>query len=76
VIPCAFGVWRADQKYLDVDQAVIFRHKCQEEISERYTNADKIRERQEKKEQAMRAEEEKKSMLKNPVMQEYMELRS
>ena len=40
VVPCALGVLFSNQKYLDVDGAIKYRHECNDKILLTFKNAD------------------------------------
>ena len=75
-LPCVFCIIQSDSKYLDIDTANKYRHKCVEIIETRYIDEDKEEEEKQKKDVKEKIEEEKKSIMQNPVMQEFMEMRS
>ena len=76
VIPCCFLIIYADNKFLDIDSANKFRRQCVENIEAMYIDEDKEQEEQKQQEEKKKLEEEKKSIMQNPVMQEFLEMRS
>lgn len=72
MIPCCMAIFFANGKMFDIQEANKFRLKCVDKIEKLYIDEDKEKEVDEQKKRAA----ETKSLMENPVMQEFLELRS
>ena len=76
ILPLTIALSRADARYLDVDAAHTHREKCAEKVGQTHQDEEKVKEGLERQREEEQAAERKKSLMQNPVMQEYLEVRS